>query len=64
MVYVLSAVVSAVPLLLAVGVLTGRVKVNGCCALADPRCDLRMRDAFTLQEDSRAASRPVQGDRA
>jgi Na+-transporting methylmalonyl-CoA/oxaloacetate decarboxylase gamma subunit len=32
---------------LAVGALTGRVRGGSCCAAADPRRDLRMRDAFT-----------------
>lgn len=32
--------------LLAFGAVTGRVRMNSCCAVADPRRDLRMRDAF------------------
>lgn len=30
---------------LALGALTGRVRTQGCCAVADPARDLRMRDA-------------------
>lgn len=30
---------------LAWGALTGRVRAQGCCAVADPARDLRMRDA-------------------
>lgn len=41
----------AVPVLvflvvLVVGGLTRRVKLKSCCGVADPRHDLRMRDAF------------------
>lgn len=49
MVYLLSAIVVAFPVLLAWGAITGRVKVRSCCA-ADPRRDLRMRDAFPDQD--------------
>ena len=53
------AFVFGVPVLLflmavVVGALTGRVKVSSCCAVADPRRDLRMRAAFadkTLSEE-------------
>ena len=43
--------VFAVPVLgflafLVVGSITGRVKLKSCCGIADPRCDVRMRDAF------------------
>lgn len=33
-------------LMLALGAVTGRVRLNSCCAVADPRRDLRMREAF------------------
>jgi hypothetical protein len=46
MAFVLGGVVIAFLALLAVGVLTHRVEVRGCCAVADPACDLRMRSAF------------------
>lgn len=35
---------------LVVGALTGRVRLNSCCNIADPRNDARMRAAF---EDER-----------
>jgi hypothetical protein len=45
------AYVFGVPVLLflltfAYGGLTGRVRLTSCCAVADPRRDLRMRAAF------------------
>jgi hypothetical protein len=57
MVYLLEAIVVAFSVSMAWGAATGRVKVRTCCS-ADPRRDLRMRDAF-LHEDTVAA-----GDRA
>ncbi len=36
---------------LVVGAITGRVKVQSCCAVADPRCDARMREAFVDADD-------------
>lgn len=38
--------------LLIVGGLTRRVKVRSCCGVADPRHDLRMRDAFLDEADA------------
>jgi hypothetical protein len=32
---------------LVVGSITGNVKMKSCCRIADPRCDARMRDAFS-----------------
>jgi hypothetical protein len=32
--------------LLVVGSITGNLKMKSCCRIADPRCDLLMRDAF------------------
>ena len=34
---------------LAVGAITGTVKVKSCCGISDPRCDARMRDAFETE---------------
>ena len=39
------AAVALPTLLLAVGAVTGRVRARSCCAVADPRRDLRMRRA-------------------
>lgn len=47
MVIALGVVVAAFIVTLVVGAVTGRVKVKSCCAVADPRRDLRMRDAFS-----------------
>lgn len=38
--------------LLAFGAVTGRVRLKSCCAVADPRRDLRMREAFTETSES------------
>ncbi|MCA1696709.1 MAG: hypothetical protein LC749_19415 [Actinobacteria bacterium] len=46
MVIALGVVVAVFLALLLVGTVTGRVTVKSCCAVADPRRDLRMRDAF------------------
>lgn len=43
---VIGAVLSLVVLALAVGALTGRVRVRSCCAISAPERDLRMREAF------------------
>jgi hypothetical protein len=36
---------------LVVGALTGRVTMQSCCSVADPRRDLRMRAAFDDEDD-------------
>jgi len=41
--YVIGSVLALATLALAVGAITGRVKVRSCCAPADPARDLRMR---------------------
>jgi hypothetical protein len=46
MVIVLGVIVAMFTVLLAIGAVTGRVKVTSCCSIADPRRDARMRDAF------------------
>ena len=46
MIQVVGVLVLAFGVLLAVGGITGRVKARNCCAIADPRHDLRMRAAF------------------
>lgn len=43
---VLGVVAVGFLVLLVIGAVTGRVRINSCCAVADPRRDLRMRDAF------------------
>ena len=53
--YVFAAMVLAVPLLLAIGSLTGRVKIRSCCSVG-PERDLRIINA--LREDEAAAARP------
>ena len=50
--YLIAAVVLAPVLALVVGALMGRVRVQSCCAPADPAKDLRMRDAFTEGNES------------
>ena len=49
MTYVLAALVLLPLLALVVAALTGRVRVQSCCAISDASRDLRMRAAF---EDS------------
>ena len=46
MAYVAAGLVVAFLALLVVGGLTGRVRTRSCCAPAEARRDLRMRDAF------------------
>ena len=41
--FLLGGLVSVATLALAIGALTGRVKVRSCCAAWDPSRDLRMR---------------------
>jgi hypothetical protein len=57
---VLGGLVVVAMLILLAGALSGRVRVRSCCAVSDPRCDLRMRGAFTETGsiDERRASRP------
>ena len=45
--YLIAAVVLLPVLALVVGALMGRVRIQSCCAPADPAKDLRMRDALT-----------------
>ena len=42
--YLLGGVVIAFNVVLIVGALTGRVRVRGCCSIADPNQDLRIRN--------------------
>lgn len=44
--YVIGSVLVLFALALLIGAVTGRVKASSCCAVADPRRDLRMREAF------------------
>ena len=46
MVIVLGVLVVVFLAALLIGAVTGRVKITSCCAVADPRCDARMRGAF------------------
>ncbi len=52
MVYLVGAPALLFLLALAYGGLTGRVRLTSCCAVADPRRDLRMRAAFEGDEPS------------
>jgi hypothetical protein len=51
--YLIGALVVAFLVFFVIGAMTGRVKSRGCCAISDPRQDLRMRGAF----DDEAAPR-------
>ena len=44
--YVIGAFVVVFLLALVAGAVTGRVRSRWCCAVSDPRRDLRMRAAF------------------
>ena len=48
--YVLGALAITFLAWMVLGAATGRVKMNGCCTVADPSRDLRMRDAFETPE--------------
>lgn len=52
MTYLLAALVLLPVIVLVVAALTGRARVQSCCAPSDPAKDLRMRAAF--QDDHRA----------
>jgi hypothetical protein len=54
MTYVIGGLVLAATLALAVGALTGRVRARSCCAVADPRRDLRMRGAEPVRGADRS----------
>lgn len=56
----IGSVVCVFLLLLIVGAVTGRVRFKGCCSIADPRLDLRMRGAF---EDPAEESTGLTADR-
>ena len=56
--HILVIALLALLVLLVVGGLTGRVQARSCCAVADPRLDLRMRAAFDDDNDGRP-SRPA-----
>lgn len=61
MAIVLGSLVAAFAALLLIGALTGRVKVKSCCAVADPRKDLRMRAAFSADDPAETSERGVPG---
>lgn len=66
--YLLGGLLAVLIVGFAIGALTGRVRVRSCCAVADPRCDLRMRSAFPpeLQSTDRAeaaSGRPIEPTR-
>jgi hypothetical protein len=48
MTWVFAIPVMAFLVFLVVGAVTGHVKLTSCCSIADPRCDLRMREAFLV----------------
>lgn len=56
----IGSVVCLFLLMLVVGAVSGRVRVQGCCSIADPRLDLRMRGAF---EDPAEESTGLHTDR-
>ena len=60
--FLLGGLVSVATLALAIGALTGRVKVRSCCAVADPARDLRMRGSTphlaTAGDDTPHVTRP------
>jgi hypothetical protein len=54
--YVVGIPVLVFLLVVGYGGITGRVRLTSCCAVADPRRDLRMRGAF---EDDDASEPPT-----
>jgi hypothetical protein len=55
--YVFGIPAAVLLVLLVYGGLTGRVRLTSCCAVADPRRDLRMRAAFEDDDPLHAAER-------
>ena len=52
--YVIGGIAVVFLAFLAFGAISGRVKSRSCCAVPDPREDLRMRAAFEGDESSSA----------
>ena len=44
--YVIGALAVGFLAVLILGAVTGRVRMSACCTVADPKRDLRMRDAY------------------
>ncbi len=57
MAYVLGIPVLVFLVVLVYGGITGRVRLSSCCAVADPRRDLRMRGAFEEAESPETSTR-------
>jgi hypothetical protein len=55
--YVVGIPVLVFLLALVYGGVTGRVRLSSCCAVADPRRDLRMRGAFEDLEQEQPSTR-------
>jgi hypothetical protein len=55
--YVVGIPVLVFLLVLAYGGITGRVRLSSCCAVADPRRDLRMRAAFEDVDEQEQSTR-------
>lgn len=55
--YVVGIPVLVFLLVLAYGGITGRVRLSSCCAVADPRRDLRMRAAFEDVDEHEQSTR-------
>jgi hypothetical protein len=64
MAYVFGVPVLLFLLALAYGGITGRVRLTSCCAVADPRRDLRMRAAFPQHVPGEVIDRADAADRA
>ena len=60
--YVVGIPVLVFLLVLAYGGITGRVRLSSCCAVADPRRDLRMRGAFEDLEQQEPSTGRSSGD--
>jgi hypothetical protein len=52
--YLLGGLLAVLIVGFAIGAVTGRVRVRSGCAVADPRCDLRMRSASPPEPPSTA----------
>jgi len=50
MVYLLGGIVVVYVVAMAIGALTGRVRIRPCCGVSDPRCDPRLRAAASSDD--------------
>jgi hypothetical protein len=57
MAWVFAVPVVGFVVLLVIGSITGRVEVKSCCGVADPRCDVRLRDVAGSRQPAAGAEK-------